>query len=314
MTADLLSGFAPSLVGRSAFDHMPDGDQHWQPQYFEQLPMLSAQWPHTTGSGMQPLDLNFPDSDGHHYFQHMSNNQRLIPSPNNAGYPSDMDTANTPSEPAYVENEAYPRIQAPASHHLQLPDADRRIPGGMHSPHSLHSPHSSHSGYSPHEAALASPQVAMANRPPIERSITAPEQRARRSTASSGGLSGKHKSISDADDEEYVPNEDTRQPRGRKRQRIPHTAVERRYRENLNAHLEKLRLAVPALAARNGPGAGKGMHGGEGVKPSKCEILTGAIDHIQLLDKQMMELRNENQVMMARMEQMQQHWYRANSR
>ena len=117
---------------------------------------------------------------------------------------------------------------------------------------------------------------------------------------------------SDDDDEDYMPSEDPKHTRSRKRQRIPHTAVERRYRENLNGHLDKLRQAVPALAARKGPD-GKGIEGGQGVKPSKCEILNGAIEHIGALDKEIVDLKSENQAMRARIEQLQS-WYRANSR
>ena len=111
------------------------------------------------------------------------------------------------------------------------------------------------------------------------------------------------------DDDEYIPTEPSN--RGRKRQRIPHTAVERRYRENLNAHLDKLRQTVPALARRGVDGAK--VEGGQGVKPSKCEILNGAIEHIGALNKEVGELKAENAALRARVEQMQQ-WYRANSR
>jgi len=293
------------MVGRPAFDHLPDSEQQWQPHYFEQ--MLTAQWPHNPGSGMQTLDINFVDSDGQNYIDPYRHNQGPIPSPNVYEYPSDMDTEHTPSDIGHPESEAYARPHIQTSYHLQLPGGDRRHSGAMHSPHS------SHSGGSPYEAPISSPQIPIATRPNIERSNTAPEQRLRTSTVSSGGHSAKVKSNSDADDDDYQPNEEVKPPRGRKRQRIPHTAVERRYRENLNAHLDRLRQAVPSLAARKGPGAGKGMEGGEGVKPSKCEILNGAIEHIQGLDKQIMDLRNENQKLVASMEQM-QHWYRANSR
>jgi hypothetical protein len=87
--------------------------------------------------------------------------------------------------------------------------------------------------------------------------------------------------------------------------------VERRYRENLNAHLDKLRQTVPTLARRGVDGA-KG-EGGQGVKPSKCEILNGAIEHIGALSKEVNDLKAENEALRARVDQM-QNWYRANSR
>jgi hypothetical protein len=125
----------------------------------------------------------------------------------------------------------------------------------------------------------------------------------------------KHKGSSDEEDADYEPAPGQR---GRKRQRIPHTAVERRYRENLNAHLEKLRQTVPSLAARKGAGGSK-VEGGEGVKPSKCEILHGAIEYIgaqdkqiALKDKHIVDLTNENQALRASLDQLQD-WIRANS-
>lgn len=115
--------------------------------------------------------------------------------------------------------------------------------------------------------------------------------------------------------EEFInPNTSSskQQLRGRKRQRIPHTAVERRYRENLNAHLDKLRLTVPAFARRGSGGGGieiggakAGEHGESGgVKPSKCEVLTGAIEHIGALDRENKGLRGEVERLKARVEEL----------
>ena len=53
--------------------------------------------------------------------------------------------------------------------------------------------------------------------------------------------------------------------------------------------------------------------GGQGVKPSKCEILNGAIEHIGALTKEVSDLKAENAALRARVDQM-QNWYRANSR
>ena len=101
-----------------------------------------------------------------------------------------------------------------------------------------------------------------------------------------GSLTAKHRLVlSDYDDDDAHSPDGARAGskspprRGRKRQRIPHTAVERRYRENLNAHLDKLRQNVPALAC----GAGDA---GDGAKPSKCEVLNGAIEYIGTLSRE----------------------------
>lgn len=87
----------------------------------------------------------------------------------------------------------------------------------------------------------------------------------------------------------------------------------------MNAHLEKLRQAVPSLASRRGPGSGKG-EGNEGVKPSKCEILNGAIEHIAHMDKVNAELVNEVHMLRGQIREMhlknekRDEWYRGNGR
>lgn len=74
--------------------------------------------------------------------------------------------------------------------------------------------------------------------------------------------------------------------RGRKR--IPHTAVERRYRENLNLHLENLRRAVPHVQAAQ---RRRASDVNDPMKPSKCEVLLGALEYIQRLEKENEELK-----------------------
>lgn len=74
--------------------------------------------------------------------------------------------------------------------------------------------------------------------------------------------------------------------RGRPKQRIPHTTVERRYRENLNAKIKQLQQAVPMLNTTTSTKRSLAdMDDGIDLpKPSKCEILTGAVDYITLLE------------------------------
>ncbi|KAF2765309.1 hypothetical protein EJ03DRAFT_331064 [Teratosphaeria nubilosa] len=144
-------------------------------------------------------------------------------------------------------------------------------------------------------------------RPGLGRSITAPESLQRDYATSFSRLPAlKRQSISEeGEDEDLIPGytEETKSAgRGKKRQRIPHTAVERRYRENLNAHLEKLRLAVPFLAARGATGSQREIV--EGVKPSKCEVLNGAIEHIAALDKEVEGLKGDNAMLRAKLEEM----------
>jgi hypothetical protein len=104
-----------------------------------------------------------------------------------------------------------------------------------------------------------------------------------------------------------------------KRQRIPHTASERRYRQNLTYHLECLRQKIPSLAHRHNrseifltgtsPSNTNVQHTGEPhiatldkisdcTRLSKCEVLNSAVEYIgtierenELLRKEAMELR-----------------------
>ena len=312
---ELISGFAQSHFGHSALDQMPDSsDQQWQQQYYNShMPMLTGQWSHThepAMSGMQQLDLRMFQQDESSYMPPYSNDHAPIVT-HSLGYchdwPSDIDmgTPSTVDFPSGITERSQNTKPAPFGH-LQLPR-------NTHS--SAYSPQSSQSGISPREIPLKSPTPVHAEeRPLFGRSHTAPEKMQHRSTASTGSTpGGKRVPTSDEEDEDYVPSEGPKTTRGRKRQRIPHTAVERRYRENLNAHLDKLRQAVPSLAARKTPGAPKGGEGGEGMKPSKCEILNGAIEHIGSLDRENATLKSEVKALRSRMTEM-ENWYRANAR
>ncbi|WPG99437.1 topoisomerase 1-associated factor 1 [Acrodontium crateriforme] len=72
--------------------------------------------------------------------------------------------------------------------------------------------------------------------------------------------------------------------RTRRRPRIPHTDVERRYRENLNAHLDKLRTMVPGH--RNSAVQGEGIIASDALKLSKCEVISAAVSHIGNLERE----------------------------
>ena len=79
----------------------------------------------------------------------------------------------------------------------------------------------------------------------------------------------------------------------------------------MNAHLDKLRQTVPSLASKRSAGASKPGDGlGEGVKPSKCEILNGAIEHIGAVERENSALRDEVKELRARVEDLQR-WYSA---
>lgn len=294
LMATLSTPFAPPLYGRSAIDQMPDSeDSHWRQQYYAQSPMLTQQWPNPHAphlSGIQPLDVRMYTDD--HY--------STIGSSHYDNY-SDID-AGTPSTTGFP-NEASDYVSAfpTPSSHLQIPEKGRPRSGPMHSPHL------SHGSISPVPSPVPMPIDA---RPGIT-GLPTPPERQRSSTTSSNSSFAKGRGHSD-EDGDYFPGE-VPSNRGRKRQRIPHTAVERRYRENLNAHLDKLRQTVPTLASRNGPGAGKGADRGEGAKPSKCEILSGAIDHIGSLARENAALKNEVRALRTKITDLDA-WYRANGR
>jgi hypothetical protein len=70
--------------------------------------------------------------------------------------------------------------------------------------------------------------------------------------------------------------------------RIPHNMVERKYREGLNAQLERLRRAVPALLQSDG---------GDGTiqpRPSKSMVIAAAINHIEMVTLERDMLQDEN--------------------
>ncbi|KAI5258701.1 hypothetical protein E4T42_00497 [Aureobasidium subglaciale] len=87
-----------------------------------------------------------------------------------------------------------------------------------------------------------------------------------------------------------IQRQPAKEGRGRTRKRIPHTAVERRYRENLNTQLENLRCALPKLQAAH---RRRPSDPNDPMKPSKCEILIGAVEHIKRLEEQVKELKKK---------------------
>jgi len=356
MTA-LHSAFASSFHGHGPFDTMPDqaSDQDWQNQrnhqadnYIPQIPMLTNQWipnsqqqfnsqqqqqtqqQHHHLLGIAGLDRRYFHEDVQPYMAAYSTtaaSNNLIsscyPAENtwsdiDIGTPSNFDSPQEPIE-SYIQTQ-------PTHSHLQ----PARLPSNSQHPHA-HAP-----SISPHQE-ISDPMSV--DRPPMpSRAKTDPVKSKPGKTTPNIKASG-----SDESDDDFVPSESNQTPkpptaasnRGRKRQRIPHTAVERRYRENLNAHLERLRQTVPALASRRTSGGGippsgssiaaAGHRGSEpttipvapllsdGAKPSKCEILNGAIEHIGLVERENGGLRDEIKELRTRVEDLQR-WYSATLR
>lgn len=351
MTA-LQSTFAPSFHGHGPFDTMPDqlaDNQDWQNQhqhgqhpnsYIPHMPMLTNQWapqsqpqPSTPQHqqqliGMAGMNRRYFPEDAQSFMPFSSTNppNNLI-SPcfptENAWSDIDMNTPSnfdSPQEPieSFIPNQSTPS-------HLQPP----QIPSNTRHPHA-HAPITS-----PRQDATEQMSVDRPSMPGRSQTEPVKGQHGRASKTANIKASG-----SDDSDEDFVPSEanqnsKTTTPasnnRGRKRQRIPHTAVERRYRENLNAHLERLRQTVPALATRRTSGGiplvSNSHHPSghrvsepntgpvvallsDGAKPSKCEILNGAIEHIGAVERENGALRDEVKELRARVEDLQR-WYSA---
>ena len=72
------------------------------------------------------------------------------------------------------------------------------------------------------------------------------------------------------------------------KKRVPHSEVERRYRQALNAEMERLRVNVPTLPRHNGTSfVGP-------PKPSKAAVLAAAVDYIETLEAETKRLIEEN--------------------
>ncbi|RDI87287.1 hypothetical protein Vi05172_g2930 [Venturia inaequalis] len=77
--------------------------------------------------------------------------------------------------------------------------------------------------------------------------------------------------------------------------RVPHNQVEQKYRNGLNAELERLRETV-AVA----PSGAFAHLSGSSAKPSKAMVLASAIDYIKSIEAERDQLADENQVLRGR--------------
>ncbi|KAK1817371.1 hypothetical protein LTR12_008238 [Friedmanniomyces endolithicus] len=315
---------------------MPDdADREWDHQPFGQMPTLPNQWSDQQGSrigGMQDVDLSVFQHDAYPATYGTTAVQMI---PTSFGYyGSGLDLPACSDVEMHTPTTANFPLVAPTEVSLTTISASYlQPPTTAHAALAAQSPKSVHSNLSPRprlrypNGQHAAPPTTTSlhhqqHRPAINRAATAPEPR------DPPALKRNASSTSDADpedeDEEYIPVTETKSSRGggahRKRQRIPHTAVERRYRDNLNAHLDKLRLSVPAFtggargvvpggsggsSAMCSTAAGKsgGVGSGE-AKPSKCEVLNGAIEHIGQVEMENRGLREEVQMLGARVEEL----------
>ncbi|SMR48064.1 unnamed protein product [Zymoseptoria tritici ST99CH_3D1] len=297
------------------FDQIQMSDHYandaWRRSYPQQMPLPSNNWHDGSNNmpvmthGMLETDLrmfqqseagtyNTPFTSGQQRISHALVSPRLA-FPPDAAWASDMELG-TPSTGTFPSNIDEGYTIRHTSNHLTLPSTHG------HDPSDTNSPRSSFGDQSPSSQYVQPIFKSAPKRPGIARAVTAPDTIPQRPLHSPPI---KRSPSDDGEDDDYFPSasDPKTSSRNRKRARIPHTAVERRYRENLNAHLDRLRQTVPELAARSGVVNGKG---GEpaGLKPSKCEILTGAIEHIGALGQENYALKAEAEALRGRLEQL----------
>jgi hypothetical protein len=82
------------------------------------------------------------------------------------------------------------------------------------------------------------------------------------------------------------------------RKRVPHNLVERKYRNTLNAEMERLRSAIPHMA-RISSGGDTEASGGGGVKLSKANVLASAVEYIQSMEAECDRLKRRNNELQA---------------
>ena len=308
---DFFSDSSRFLAQAPTLYAMPEPTEpDWQVDRFNQMRMAAGQ---RNGfrkqmGGMQDVDLRMFQHEYDHPLELHDENtthQRYPQSTNHladAKWVADINM-DTPPASGFASGpcEGYFEAQARNSGHLQFPRH------GTHELNSTSRPGSVRSGFGLQQFQKDVSEIANVDqRPGIERASTAPEHRVTRPAIPRLEPPAlKRGGTSDDGDDDDAPCDDSKN-RGGKRQRIPHTAVERRYRENLNAHLDKLRQTVPAMANRRGE-----KH--EGVKPSKCEVLSGAIEHIGALDKENQALKGEVKLMQERLKELER-WYRRDGR
>jgi len=76
--------------------------------------------------------------------------------------------------------------------------------------------------------------------------------------------------------------------------RIPHNQVERKYREGINQEMERLRHALPSLAAGGPAGA---VDNAGGPRASKATVLANATEYIMTLEEELRALLAENEAL-----------------
>jgi hypothetical protein len=215
MTAMVSHNFSSAMPFDTA-DRMVDSSYQGQPSF----PLQN--WSAGQG-GMHNTDLRMFQGD--EYDDAYAGNSSAMLSPH-LSYTSDADWASdydvhSPTAMGFgtPSSEVFPALPFGSNHNLQVP-APRSVGAA-----SNHSPTSSYGGASPQ---VPSASLYESSRPGIARSVTAPEGITRRRLQQVTSCpTSQIKAGSEGEEEEFVLDSDSKR-QGRKRQRIPHTAVERR--------------------------------------------------------------------------------------
>jgi len=267
------------------------------------MPFTTQQWSPSNAApmgGMHDTDLRMFQSQ--EYEEVVGAPSTMLPPQlqytSDADWASDYDSRSpTIGNMAMSNTELYSTVPSNYMlHNLRVPVP--RSSGAV----SAHSPTSSYGSTSPQQV-FSRPQESL--RPGIGRSHTAPANQLRLSELIPTSAPTSEKQTASEEDDDELTAEGDSKSKVRKRQRIPHTAVERRYREALNAGIKSLQAAVVASKQTTGSPAPLADD-----KPSKSSILHGAIEQIQTLSSDNVSLRNEVRALQAQLAEISQ-WAQA---
>lgn len=109
----------------------------------------------------------------------------------------------------------------------------------------------------------------------------------------------------DDDDDSEVPVRNTRpKPTNKRSGRVPHSIIERRYRDNLNNQIEALRLLIPSV--RETPQDVEDSLGIPPKAPSKAVVITAAASYIKELETERAQRAAETKTLYEQVANLQQ--------
>ena len=109
----------------------------------------------------------------------------------------------------------------------------------------------------------------------------------------------------DGDEDSEVPVRNTRpKPTTKRSGRVPHSIIERRYRDNLNTQIETLRLLIPSV--RESPQDVEDSLGIPPKAPSKAVVITAAAGYIKELEADRARMMTETKTLYEQVASLQQ--------